>query len=257
MKPPVKYSQAPISEVICGLTFSNNIFERNHAIYDIISYLKQEYPVLETVQPLADEFLEDYRLLTSISSQEGPFLQRLRKQDNKWLAQIQFNKLYYNWIRRDNQSVGEYPGFTYIFNEFKKILEKTVSYTGVSVSGIHSQIKHYSLLYQDRVMWQDHIDDLAKIDKILKISIPSISYATNNLFSRYTLPLSEIDGYADLRINTAASTIEQNRQMLIIQVEIKSKAERFEIDEWFNKAHELQIDFFEQIFQPNILSQWK
>lgn len=213
--------------------------------------------------PLVDEELIGFQLNTTLNPQAtGPFLHHLSTDDERWLIQLQQNKLYFNWIKKDDQPVGAYPGFSTVYKRFEDVYQQATAPTKKALSdiSIDQLIKTYSLLYQDRLFWEAHIADLSQIGRILRINTPSVpgankeSYFPNNIAAKYTVPIKEIGGFANINITTHTS---DGRQMLILQCELKGKVENQDAKQWFQNSHEIQVKFFEQIFHQDILSQWQ
>ena len=119
----MKYTKAPVSEVIIGLTFKEAKFSLLD-IFFIQSVLKDEFPSVDVRPPLPDDSLSAYRLNTELNPvNTGPFLLRLRDDKQKWLYQLQRNKLYVNWVRSDIEEVGQCVGFDEILSRFEALCE--------------------------------------------------------------------------------------------------------------------------------------
>ncbi|SFE95773.1 TIGR04255 family protein [Thermoflexibacter ruber] len=258
------YKNAPISEVIFGVTFSRGILGINNLIFDLITDFKDNYPIVYAQNPLFDEELQDFRLLTNLNlHQTGQAVYRLQNESEKRLIQLQHNKFFFNWVRKDNQSVGEYPGFTKLYNLFSNGYESIVKKFAKLLPDmeVDNYVKYYELHYQDRLNWQQYITDLSEIDKILKIRIPFMPnlnggiYAPNNIFSKFTIPMPDQVGFSTITISTASS--EQGEQLLVVECSIKGKkVEALSRKEWFLKARDMQLQLFDQLFQAEILQSW-
>lgn len=254
----IKYSKAPISEVIIGVTFNTPIFQTENVIFELIAYFKEEFPSISVHAPLADEELKDFKLVNGIDSKiTGPGLYRLRNQN--FMVQLQLNKFYFNWIRGDNEMVGEYPGFNRLLNKFNELTEVMSSFLRKRNSNleIFNGIKYLELHYQDRFYWQDYIGNLSYLDQIINLSIPVLNKENvpNNIFSNYTIPVKIINGHCKISINTTGSI--SQRQLIVLENNMKGKVEKNDFNNWFKKSHELQIDFFEQFINKKLLASWK
>jgi len=74
----MKYSKAPVSEVIVGVTFETPLLYLNQ-IFAAQNRLQQEFPVTEIRPPLVNESLVGFKLSHEIDpSHTGPFLLRMR-----------------------------------------------------------------------------------------------------------------------------------------------------------------------------------
>ena len=257
------YAKAPLSELICGVIFQNNFLIEKSILFEIIGELsKSEYPIIQTTPPIFEEEPVGGQLIMNMNyANTGFTLYRLISDDKKWMLQIQQNIILLNWMRPDDQVVGYYPGFEAVYEKFKKVLnlvKKKLVDSGSPID-FYKQVKTYTLTYQDRIFWQEHINDLSEINKILRISVPIIpgtDSAPDNIFVRYTLPLKEINGYGVISINSAV--IHQNNQLLILECRIKGKYEgEDKTDQWFAKANEIQVKSFEHSIQEDILLKWR
>lgn len=260
----VTYQKAPISELICGVIFTNNILAHELILFELLFELKDEYPDINTQPPIFEEEIQDYKVFSTINTTATGFsLYRLSSADKKFMIQIQQNLVLVNWIRTDDQKVGSYPGFPTVYKRFKDIFSRIEQKLGKYIPDvdIYKHIKNFTLHYQDRVFYNNYINDLADLEKITNLKTPIITGAdakilpANNIFSKYTTPVKEINGYSIISINTGVSR-STNQQILIVECRLKGKFDG-KIDEWFNNAHSIQLAFFETFFKPNILDEWK
>ena len=162
-------------------------------------------------------------------------------------------------LREDSMSQNLLNNMNVTLNDVKELIEE---YEGKGDIDIYRNIKTFTLHYQDRVFFNDYISDLSKIEEIVKLKTPVIkvldnsSVSPNNIFSKFTVPINEINGYSIITVNTGTS-MPANQQILIVECRIKGKFDGGKIDEWFNKAHDLQVKFFEDFFNKKILESWK
>lgn len=250
------YSKAPLSEVIMGVTFKQPILGKDGLIYEIITAFKNDYPIIRYGNPLEDLEMANYVIEPKINyNYTGPVLYRLSTVDTNWMVQLQFNKIFFNWIKKDEEREKNYPGFTSIYRKYAQL----VSFIQ---NKLHSEfsVKFCELTYQDRIFFQEHIDDLSQINEILKIILPSIrdndkTYSPNNIFSKYTLPVKKIGGYAIVSINTA--TTKENKQVLSFQCTLRGAVKDMLIDDWYEMAREMQIKLFQDSFNEKFLESLK
>jgi len=248
----MNYSKAPVSEVILGITYAVNKIPVDK-LFLINSIFSTEYAIVEIHPPLVLEELNGFRLQPMFADiGAGPFLVRRRTGDTKWLLQIQSNKIYLNWIRKDDEPVGAYPGFLKIKDVFTGILAKISEVVDVKTD--HSL---YELTYHDRVEWQDIISDLSEINTIMNVASPPkfSEEGYNNLFSRYTYYDSVIGGYGFLGINTDTS-IEQ-KQVIRVESNLRGIIRQKTFDEWMTIAHQKQHLIFESCFNEKLRNLWK
>lgn len=267
MEKVIKYNKAPISELICGITFNSGLLSNANIIYEIINTYKSDYPNITLNPPLADEELSDYKLNRNINSNNtGAILYRLKSLDGKWLLQLQNNKVYLNWVRADNKSVGSYPGFDLIYEQFNTICKHVVEKIVESDKDIDigKYIKQFELQYQDRINYQEHITDLSGIQQLIEIKPPVFppfgledeNICPNNINSRYTYPMRKLGGHGTIAINTMTDTL-FNDQLLVLESCVKGKIETISMDEWFNIVNKIQVKLFESLFTGSTLDKWK
>jgi uncharacterized protein (TIGR04255 family) len=248
----MKYSKAPVSEVILGITYGVNKIPVDK-LFQISSMFSMEFPIVEICPPLILEELKGFRLQPMVVDiGAGPFLVRRRTSDAKWLLQIQSNKIYLNWIRKDDEPVGAYIGFSKVKESFDAILEKISKVVDVKMN--HSL---YELSYHDRVEWQGIIPDISEINTIMNVASPPKLFAEgyNNLFSRYSYLTSEMGGYGLLSINTDTSV--SQKQVIRFESNLRGIIPQKTFDEWMALAHKKQLLIFESCFSEKLRDLWK
>lgn len=250
----MKYTRAPLSEVIIGVSFKEAKFALLD-VFSIQSLLKDEFPRVDIRPPLADESLSEHRLNTELNPEStGPFLLRLRDDSKKWLCQIQRNKLYVNWVRSDIEEVGQYVGFEKVLGRFEALF-KVVQSKVLEIT--FGDVSYFEVAYHDRLEWELYISSISELSKIINFQPPRISIENgfNNVMSRYTFHEPSLGGYGVLSISTDTSP--KPSQVLKLETGIRGKLENVSRLEWFRKANERQVQFFEEIFKPEILRKWQ
>jgi uncharacterized protein (TIGR04255 family) len=248
----MKYSKAPVSEVILGITYKVNKIPVDK-LFQISSMFSEEFPIVEICPPLLFEELFGFRLQPMVADiGAGPFLVRRRTNDAKWLLQIQSNKIYLNWIRKDDEPVGAYVGFSKVKERFDVIIEKISE-----VEDAKTDHLLYELSYHDRVEWQDIISDISEINAVINVKSPPKFFPEgfNNVFSRYTYPASDIGGYGFLGINTDTSV--SQKQVIRVESNLRGIFPQKTFDEWMDIAHQKQLLIFENCFNEKTKDSWK
>jgi len=262
----VTYKNAPISELVCGVVFNTGLLAQDGILYELVNEFKEKYPKIAQSPPILDEELQGFQLISSVAPQYGVAKFRMFSEDDIWLVQLQQNKVYFNWIRKDVMKVGNYPGFSEVFKEFLnvyKIVESKIKKSQPNLD-LQTTVKQYELLYQDRLPWQTYMDDLDQIKEFLNIKIPTLpsfdgekEYPPNNISSFYTIPVEEVGGYCKITVNTQPADIRDNRQILKIEVVLRGKNESDSIEKWFDRSNKIQKQFFEKFFSNKILTKWQ
>ncbi|MBS1572320.1 MAG: TIGR04255 family protein [Bacteroidetes bacterium] len=254
-----KYTKAPLSELILGVLFNSHTLAEGNVLFEVISGLSSQYPEFKSMPAIGEEDLQGYTVVNQMDFDKTGFsLYRLVSDDSNWVIQLQQNYLSLHWVRGDGKAVGEYPGFDAVYKRFMSVFSFIKELYSKGRDDFNNQIKYFSLHYQDRIFWEEYSENNL-IDNLLTINFPfyptnNINIHPNNVFSKYTFPYDEIGGYGTVTINTG-TTPYSNKQMLVIENRVKGKIEN--IEEWFKKAHTIQVDFFENIFSQKVLELWK
>lgn len=249
----MKYLKAPVSEVIFGINYSKQKMSTDD-IFFLNTIFKDNFPLLEILPPLVVEDLNGFQLTQNLDpSISGPFLLRRRSIDNKWLLQIQSNRIYLNWIRNDSEPVGNYLGYSPIFSQFQEILD---SLTKAFNFRVFDDIELLDLSYHDRIDWHEYLTELSKISELINISTPPIfsEEGYNNVFSKYSFLDSEINGFGLISINTASSMT--GKQIIKVESNLRGKLINMSAVEWFQIAHKKQNYIFDKLFTQKIKDQW-
>ena len=247
----MKYKQAPISEVIFGIIYNNNIFTDNDLLV-LNNIFTKEFPLLEICPPLAIEEVKDSKIQQIIH--QCQLLYRRRTNDRRWLLQLQNNSIYFNWVRQDFDPVGSYVGYSEIYNRFNTILNQIKE--KMPQKELMSNIYLLDLTYQDRFDWQNYIANLNCINQIINIpTIPVVNNSVcNNIFSKFTLDKKNINGFGVINVSTATPI---NKYYFNIQTAFRGKPFSENLKQWFDLAHDDQNDFFNRLFAEEILNKWK
>lgn len=252
-----RYSKAPISEVIIGITWERALLQDKGQFYNIYNAILQDFPNIQYFQPLANEDLIGYRLHQEIDLlKTGSNLCRFFSRDRNWLVQMQFNKIFLNWIRQSEDDV--YPGFEIVENKFLKILEL------VSNDDTYTSVKSLDLNYQNRFPWSNYMKDLSELNQFInykpaEVSIGGRSANLNNAFSRYLFLESGINGYGSLSINTSTDVNDGKTQLLFIDFTLRGKPEENlnGLKNWLESAHNFQYEQFTNFFKNNLKEKWE
>lgn len=248
------YKQAPISEVIFGITYKSRLFSDDDLFY-INNHFSKEFPIVEVLAPLIIEDLRNFQIFPIINpTLTGTTLYRRRTAERNWLLQVQGNAIYLNWIRQDNMPVGNYIGYNEVFSKFIKIIEHIEEL-------LHKPLKEniylLDLTYQDRINWQSYATNLNNVSDIMNIQTPPIvsDAIYNNISSKYTQQKDSLNGFGIININTATSMA--GNQVFRIETIYRGHPLTTDIKAWFDTAHAEQTDFFSSLFKEKILDSWK
>lgn len=257
----VKYSKAPISEVVCGIIFNSNFLLNNSILFNFLVELSKDFPSIFTHPTIAADEVVNNGIQTATEYTKAGFTTyRIVSEDTKWQVLAQQNLITFHWVRQDDENVGNYPGFTIIFERFKEIYS-TLKRIVNDDAKFSSNIKHYYLSYSDRVNLEELKEEGVSITDTITLNPPKFEinnevYKTDNYFNRYSGQCDAINGYSIVGVNSP--TLPGLGQILVVDNKLKgAPKEDITIDQWFKVAHDIQVSFFETIFSPKILQLWK
>ena len=256
-----KYSKAPVSEVSCGLFLKTNALIRNATLFEIITELSKEYPVLQTALPSQIEELHNDNIgLTQDVGATGYSTYLLSTSD--FLHRIEINQISINlfWQRRDDApSLSIYPGFEAIYRRLKEIIKIVVEIAAKHGIDLLKEIRLYSLKYADRLNLNPYKEQGLSIPDIISfnhapILVDGVRYISDNYITKYSIKLPFLQGYSITNVNTPTYPTPHG-QMFLLDNRIKGYGD--DMDKWFATARLTQLSFFENFFTERILNDWK
>ncbi len=255
----IKYAKAPVSEVILGLTFNESFFKKENFNLKLIAELSSEFPIIENHPPIFNEVFSDGKIIRELNTEKtGEILYRLSTLNRDWLLQIQNNKIYINWMRQDNEDVGNYPGYSEIFRRFNNFLTNISTKIGLD----KNEIFYLEMTYHDRLDYEkENITNASDLNNFINLPIPDfrligIENEITGVNNRYTFPLNALNGHLSISISNAFSSLDPEKKVFSIQFSIKGKLINKDIQEWFNSANEIQNNLFIKTFKEVKLNQW-
>lgn len=249
----MKFINAPISEVIFGVTLANSLANSSRILEYYCEILKVKYPIVELSNPLGELVIfENGRVENQLDGKlTGQALYRFRTEDKKYLIQIQNNKLYMNWIRTDNESTGDYPGYDKLFPLFKKAVADFLGYFHLT----NRDIKSCDLTYHNRFNIDKILHSGKTINDIIKFTIP----LNGDKLLNFSNKSSEIMESINSLCNSTMETVFKDQERLLRFEFLIQSIDQLEInyEEWFSSAHKTQVNTFENIFTGEVLESWK
>ena len=221
--------------------------------------MKNGYSHCETLPAIFEEDWNDNKFSVSLDYDKTGFsLYRLYSVDGSILIQIQQNCILLNWIRKDETPVGNYPGFTSVYQKFSFIINEVIQ--KMTESKFLLEIKHLTLTYHDRIILSDSGNSEIPLNEILNLTMPSLEVDGEKIFastviSKFILPCVQVNGFDSVSINTGADN--QSRRILVIENRVKGKLHKLTFEEWFKNAHSVQMKFFENLFTKETLASWQ
>lgn len=251
--PTIKYSKAPISEVIFGVIFNTNALFEDLLIFKLLEELRNSFPLINTHPTQSEEeVLNGIILATPFYEKAGFSTYRLSSSDGRFQILLQQDLITFHWTRTDKEDVGNYPGFSSLYKSFIEIYDSII----IKNKNVLNKIKHYYLGYVDRINLEDFKEFSLK--DFFKISMPTFNlnnkeYVYENFISRFSQACEEVGGYSISGLNTIPTPI---GRILIVDNKVKGLTDK-PIDIWFQDAHEIQVSFFENLFSNLILEKWQ
>lgn len=257
----IKYTKAPVSEITFGVFFKTNALIRRAIIFEVITKLNSQYPILQTANaPQIEEIQNENISTTQDVGKTGHSTYWLSSSDFIYKIDINQISLNFTWQRRDDMpSVSVYPGFSTVYEMFKSIFKTIVDISANKGVDLIKEIRLFSLKYSDRLSLKPYIEMGVSLPDIIKVNYPPIvmadnSFVSNNYLAKYSIQLPYLNGYSIVNVNTPTypSPIGQS---LLVDNRIKGYSE--DMDMWFEKSHQTQLSFFENFFTERILNDWK
>jgi len=256
----VKYSKAPISDISFGIFFKSNALLRNNILFDLILQLGEEYPIVQTTPTLPFEELQNGNISQVLDQfNSGIIAHWLNSKDFIYKVYLLQNAMIFYWNRRDDMpSVSRYPGYSSVFEKFSDVCEKMNSIASERSVDLKSDIRLYSLTYQDRVNPESYKNMGVSLKDVLTLNNPFITfgeekYLSENCVCKYSINLPYLNGYSITSINTP--TFPGQGQAILVENKIKGYLES--MAGWFDLAHQSQLSFFESIFTESVLKNWE
>ncbi len=253
------YKNAPISEVIFGVTFDKKYFEM-HDIFRLFTEIFSDFNSSSFFPPLANEILKENGLIEGTVHPQiaGQSLIRSRTVDKRWLLQAQGNKFYLNWTRPDEAGVGSYPGYESIKTRFFEYVEKVEN--DFLKQKITENAIQYELTYINRIEWQNYIENVAEISRITNIKLPDCmltGQTTGIGIDSYAI-LADISGYSKTSLqSTIIDPKKTAKKALQFENLLRGNLHGVTMRDWFDKAHDIQITIFEDFFTEEVKNKWK
>ncbi len=246
----MKYTKAPISEVVFGITFRQPIPDQSEIHKFYVSELSDTYPISELANPLVHVTVSPEGELQPQLNQSltGPASYNYRTSDRKYLIQVQQNKLYFNWIRNDHAPTGEYPGYSTLREKFQKIVDTFITYHKFD----ESNMQYCSLLYQDRFKPEENFGEHPF--SLFKSTFPTCGDTLLNFSHTTNEIIREINS---LTFRTIETIFTDNAKLIRFSNVIQSlDTLNMSYNKWFDSAHKFQIASFENTFSSEVLSTW-
>lgn len=263
------YQQAPISEVVFGLSFSEPLLNMHSDVLQAIgSDFFRGYHV-EYDGPVADVQLSAHHANAIINHhKQGKIRIKLTNSEAARIYQFQQDKYFFSWFRKDEQQIGHYPGFSTLLDEFLLSVTRVLKdMLGLSTEEMHNKMLRMSLLYQDRFHVNQYLGT-EKLSDMFAFSLPSLSTNSASLSpstasGSHLYELENGNAFARLNYSTdprGKASPDSEDLFFAYQLELSGTPDSDEenaMKNWLDAMHTYQIQMFEAFFSDNLKQQWK
>jgi uncharacterized protein (TIGR04255 family) len=248
MEKLISYKNAPLVEVIIGIQLAEDIIS-NEFIFEFYSeYLKKSFPKIQEHQPLP-AIVETKDASPHYTIQDG-FNSRkffIEEQSHR-LLQIQSNRILFNW--RALEQGESYPHYENVLNEFNIILGKIEEKLNK-----FDNINQLELTYVDHIVIEDFGLDTFNLGQV--ISFLGLDQDLKTLNFVYSIWHPAVQGNVNVNIKSAIRNSDQKKIIVFESTCRGSKNQNQSNDQWFNTAHKILLDLFENSITNKAKELWK
>jgi len=239
------FDKSPLAEVIFGVEFNAESFSTVH-----FGLYWQEIKEKFTQKPLDRPPIGDTELISLL-----PSLRRVwfESKDQKELIQLQDNRFYYNWRKRDE----EYPHFEKIHPKFLVEWNRFTDWWAKNEKNQLTPIR-YQMSYVNQIEadlgWHS-VEDSAKIFSFLDSDWSSFDLRPSVFNTNFEFVLPEEKGILSVKINQSIKPPD-NTQVLTLNLTSVSKNIDTEIEKWFELTHQYTVQIFLNLINQETKNLW-
>lgn len=243
--PKAHFDKSPLAEVIFGVEFNAQNFSAVH-----FGLYWQEIKDKFAQYPLDRPPVGDNQFISLL-----PPLRRVwfESSDQKELIQLQDNRFYYNWRKRDE----EYPHFEKIHPQFLAEWKRFTSWW-LKTEEKELQPIRYQMSYVNQIEadlgWHG-VEDSAKIFSFLKSNWQSNDLKPSVFNTKLEFILPEEKGILSVTINQGIKP-QDNSQVLTLNLTSVSKDVDTEMETWFKLAHQSTVEIFLSLINQETKNLW-
>lgn len=243
--PKAHFEKSPLAEVIFGVEFNAQNFSAVH-----FGLYWQEIKEKFAQRPLDRPPIEDNQFISLL-----PPLRRVwfESNDKKELIQLQDNRFYYNWRKRDQ----EYPYFEKILPLFLAEWEKLTNWW-LKTEEKKLQPIRYQMSYVNQIEadlgWHG-VQDSPQIFNFLESNWQSFELTPSVFNSNLEFVLPEEKGGLSVKINQGIKP-QDNTQVLTLNLTSVSKNVDTEIETWFKLVHQSTVEVFLSLISQETKNLW-
>ncbi len=243
----VNYNNSPLVEVVIGIQLNESKIS-NVFLFDVFyNHFKKSFPIIEE-QPYLNSILEskDGEVLNANLNQFSTRKFFLGQDQNK-LIQIQNNRILFNW-RAINTNI-EYPNYDNVISDFLEIFNFIDSNLDIK-----SAINQFEFTYVDHISLNNLNKNSLKFSDL--INIINVDKEIGAINANFNFWENEIGGNLIVSIKSARK-VPNTEKIFILETSCRGFKEFTEIKMWYDKAHEILINYFETITTSKAKELWQ
>ena len=245
----VKFSNPPLTEIVCGVAFDAPEFSSVHfGVY--WDRVRQRFPIPTDQPPLATSGMVGFSLF--------PPLRRVwfESSDKKDLVQLQSDRFYYNWRKQTQKDdypqfkQNIYPRFTKEWNEFYQWCTGEI--------GLLFFPTQYELTYINQIDKSSGWGNPADHQKVFTFEGRDwngfLSCPESHVFAlQFLLP----DNSGTLSVSGKQVSVNADEKpVMLLELTARSLDSDYEIDAWFNLAHNYIVNGFVDLTKSSMHKEW-
>jgi uncharacterized protein (TIGR04255 family) len=259
-KKPPKFRRPPVTEVVCGVYFSDLTKLQAAHLGALWKGLGKRYSRTETVASLPP-----INLLMGVQPHYGLFISDQQgvlprtwfiESDGQTLVQVQRDRLILNW--RQITPDHEYPSYKTVIQEFRRIFRVFTNFVQKQSIG-NLQMNGVELFYINHIVVGRELQSPNALPDVLRIfswrsvdTLADTMLRTANCTLEFERP--NLDGQLNMSVQTA-QRLSDGQELVRFDLLARRLAPQITEDEvwsWFDRAHECIITTFVSSTDPDI-----
>ena len=249
--PTPDYKAPPITEVAIGVEFQHLQRLKLPHVGALWDQFRKEFPIADHAPPIASE--ASAPIIDSSTGLPLPRAWFINTTQSR-LIQFQPDRLYFNWRRRDQDSIyPRYPELIERFSEIYSIFDRSLAELGLGVI----QPTAYEITYINHIVQETGSDASAEMSKVFRDFL--WSEATDrylprptNIAWQSTFELPEGQGRLNAKVNPAKRSSDF-ADILLFELSARGSSQaNTEFRKWFDMAHDRIVKGFADLTTVDI-----
>ena len=250
------YRKPPVNEVVCGVRFLPPDKLKIPHIGLLWDKFRRDYPNIEHAVPIASSKGE--LLIDETTGVPLPRVWFINKAEDQ-LIQLQFDRFYYNWRRKQN----DYPRYPHVIESFSSAFSTIDSFINDNDLGVFNPLE-YELSYINHIpkgLGWNTLEDLPKLFKDLSWSQHDARFLPNPTKISWKMEFPITDKMGNLTVTLKQATrVEDKVQLFMLQFTargIDESGDKKAFRKWFDVAHEWIVRGFTDLTTNDIHQVWE